>query len=279
LTTKPTDLIAIANSELAIKLNKQAKKEAGNAEITDTAEQKSFGEDVWEAVFILNLFRYLLALFLLVISVVARLEIGAELLHKVSHPDLFLTCAVALLVSAIAFTYSTNTRQVQLSQILLTQFSVDAVLAALLMHSTGSITSAFAMLFLILVTTGSVVLNRRQALGLASGAFILMFYEHIFSVFKTGEFVTPRYDLLAGYGIFMIAAAWIISYLSLRIQVAEKKSYVPGTETIEEFLVREEKNALSSALEASGGNKTEAAKLLGMTFRSFRYKLTKYNID
>jgi two-component system response regulator PilR (NtrC family) len=35
---------------------------------------------------------------------------------------------------------------------------------------------------------------------------------------------------------------------------------------------------LTAALESTNGNKTEAAKLLGMTFRSFRYKLTKYNL-
>ncbi|MFT5574069.1 MAG: hypothetical protein ACI9FR_003005 [Cryomorphaceae bacterium] len=279
MTTRPTDLIAIANSELAIKLSKQAKKDADNAEVTGAAEQKSFGEDVWKAVLILNLFRYLLALFLLVVSVIVRMDIGAKLLNKMSHPDLFLVCALALLVSAIVFTYLTNVRQFQLSHILITQFSIDVVLTAFLMHATGSITSGFTMLILILVTTGSVVLHRKQALGFASGAFILMFYEHIFSVLRTGEFVTPRYDLLAGYGVFLITAAWIISYLSLRIQVAEQKSYVPGTETIEEFLVREERNALATALKATDGNKTEAAKLLGMTFRSFRYKLTKYQLD
>jgi len=54
---------------------------------------------------------------------------------------------------------------------------------------------------------------------------------------------------------------------------------VPGDETIDEYLVRQEKTALKAALATTEGNKTEAAKLLGMTFRSFRYKLTKYDID
>ena len=57
------------------------------------------------------------------------------------------------------------------------------------------------------------------------------------------------------------------------------KNYVPGDETIDEYLVRQEKTALKAALATTEGNKTEAAKLLGMTFRSFRYKLTKYDID
>lgn len=40
-----------------------------------------------------------------------------------------------------------------------------------------------------------------------------------------------------------------------------------------------EKNILQKALERSGGNKTEAAKLLNISFRSLRYRLEKYGID
>ena len=36
--------------------------------------------------------------------------------------------------------------------------------------------------------------------------------------------------------------------------------------------------ALEQALERTGGNKTEAAKLLALTFRSLRYRLAKYGI-
>ncbi len=39
-----------------------------------------------------------------------------------------------------------------------------------------------------------------------------------------------------------------------------------------------ERALLLEALEASGGNRTEAAKLLGTTFRSFRYRLAKYGL-
>jgi len=55
--------------------------------------------------------------------------------------------------------------------------------------------------------------------------------------------------------------------------------YVPGDEPLEEYLARIEKRALSEALERAGNNKTAAAKLLGMSFRSFRYKLDKYGLS
>ncbi len=59
---------------------------------------------------------------------------------------------------------------------------------------------------------------------------------------------------------------------------ARDERFVPGTEPLEQFLERVERDALIEALERSHYNKTAAAKLLGMTFRSFRYKLDKHGI-
>lgn len=54
--------------------------------------------------------------------------------------------------------------------------------------------------------------------------------------------------------------------------------FKPGNEPIEDYLERTEIAAIKQALTESNDNKTQAAKLLGMSFRSFRYKLTKYGI-
>jgi len=61
--------------------------------------------------------------------------------------------------------------------------------------------------------------------------------------------------------------------------VAQTGAYVPGDEPLEDHLARIERQALVEALERSGDNKTAAAKLLGMSFRSFRYKLDKYGLN
>ena len=45
------------------------------------------------------------------------------------------------------------------------------------------------------------------------------------------------------------------------------------------FLGNLERQYLEQALEMSNGNKTKAAGLLGMTFRSFRYRLRKFGMD
>lgn len=48
---------------------------------------------------------------------------------------------------------------------------------------------------------------------------------------------------------------------------------------LEAMLENLEKQYLAKALEKSGGSKTHAAELLGMSFRSFRYKVAKYGLS
>jgi two-component system response regulator PilR (NtrC family) len=48
---------------------------------------------------------------------------------------------------------------------------------------------------------------------------------------------------------------------------------------LEGYLGNIEKKFLLKALDRSGGVRKRAAELLGMTFRSFRYKLSKYDME
>jgi two-component system response regulator PilR (NtrC family) len=60
-----------------------------------------------------------------------------------------------------------------------------------------------------------------------------------------------------------------------------KKSPLPpidGGVNLEETISELEKNYLLEALRLAGGKKTEAARLLNLSFRSFRHKLSKYGI-
>ena len=54
--------------------------------------------------------------------------------------------------------------------------------------------------------------------------------------------------------------------------------YYPGAEPLDAYLERLERKALLDALEQTRNNKTEAARLLGLSFRSFRYKLGKFGL-
>jgi len=282
MTTKPSDLISIANPKLSEKLEKKAHQEEVKADREQESQQTeahhSFRKDIWKAVFTLNLLRYGLALFLLILLSLRQVNFESSLLGDLMHPKWFVVSVIVMLMSAVAFSFFTITKKAALSQILVTQFSIDLILAATMVHATGSITSVFSLLFFVIVTTGSVVLRRKQALALASGATILMFYEHLYSVFSAHTEIKTSFSILAGYSVLLMAAGILISALAQRLRHAELRSFVPGNESIEEYLVREEINALKSALNKTNGNKTEAAKLLGMTFRSFRYKLTKYDV-
>jgi two-component system response regulator PilR (NtrC family) len=53
---------------------------------------------------------------------------------------------------------------------------------------------------------------------------------------------------------------------------------VDGGIELEKEMAEVEKKYLLEALEKTGGKKTEAAKLLGISFRSFRHKLSKYGL-
>jgi two-component system response regulator PilR (NtrC family) len=64
--------------------------------------------------------------------------------------------------------------------------------------------------------------------------------------------------------------------------VPERTSTIPavdqGSIDLDEIMKNIEKNYLLEALTITGGNKTEAAKLLKISFRSLRHKLSKYGI-
>ncbi len=56
-----------------------------------------------------------------------------------------------------------------------------------------------------------------------------------------------------------------------------RQERLPG-ESLEDYLARVEKDILLKALDEAGGNKTSAANRLGISFRSFRYRLNKLGI-
>jgi two-component system, NtrC family, response regulator PilR len=59
----------------------------------------------------------------------------------------------------------------------------------------------------------------------------------------------------------------------------EYGDYDPAVESLEDYLETIERRAISTALEENKWNRTAAAKQLGLTFRSFRYRLKKLNME
>ncbi len=60
---------------------------------------------------------------------------------------------------------------------------------------------------------------------------------------------------------------------------AEQADYDPTKESLEDYLDAIERKAITVALEENKWNRTAAAKQLGLTFRSFRYRLKKLNME
>ena len=60
--------------------------------------------------------------------------------------------------------------------------------------------------------------------------------------------------------------------------LASALSLEAGQVDLDALLAEVERNALARALERSGGNRTEAARILGITFRSMRYRLAKHGL-
>jgi len=60
--------------------------------------------------------------------------------------------------------------------------------------------------------------------------------------------------------------------------VGAASALAEGSMDLDAYLGELEKRLLLQALERAGGVRTQAAKFVGMTFRSFRYRLAKYGI-
>ncbi len=60
---------------------------------------------------------------------------------------------------------------------------------------------------------------------------------------------------------------------------AQPKSAEQQDQPLEEYLASIEKDAIQTALSQTGNNKTAAAELLGMSFRSLRYRLKKLGLE
>jgi two-component system, NtrC family, response regulator PilR len=59
----------------------------------------------------------------------------------------------------------------------------------------------------------------------------------------------------------------------------DSPAYDPTLGALEDYLEKIERKAITDALEENKWNKTAAAKQLGLSFRSFRYRLKKLNLD
>ncbi|WP_456373681.1 sigma-54-dependent transcriptional regulator [Thiolapillus sp.] len=92
------------------------------------------------------------------------------------------------------------------------------------------------------------------------------------------ENILERAFALCENGIITLDDLGMLDLSSHAANADSVQKRLPG-ENLEDYLARIEKDILLKALEESGGNKTSAANRLGISFRSFRYRLGKLDIS
>ncbi len=73
--------------------------------------------------------------------------------------------------------------------------------------------------------------------------------------------------------------AFSVVLSDLAEQLALAAGHDRGSMPLEDYLRKVERQEIVQALEATGNNKTAAARLLDITFRALRYKLEQHGID
>jgi len=91
------------------------------------------------------------------------------------------------------------------------------------------------------------------------------------------ENILERAFALCENGVITLDDLGILEFSGSREQGEALQDRLPG-ESLEDYLARVEKDILLKALDEAGGNKTSAANRLGISFRSFRYRLNKLGI-
>ena len=69
------------------------------------------------------------------------------------------------------------------------------------------------------------------------------------------------------------------SHLEDEVAIASLAQTILPPKGLENYLQEQERNLIITALKQTGWNKTQAAELLGTTFRSLRYRMKKLEIE
>ncbi len=91
------------------------------------------------------------------------------------------------------------------------------------------------------------------------------------------ENILERAFALCEDGVITLDDLGLLNLPGDQTDTATEQPRLPD-ENLEDYLARVEKNILLKALDEAGGNKTLAANRLGISFRSFRYRLSKLGI-
>ena len=115
MSVKHSDLIAIANHGLAEKLDRRFQKKQASQDSnrkTDVGTISSFKQDIWKAVYTLNILRYALGVIFLIAFAAPSVNSKWNLVGQLNHPKLFFFITIALLISGVVFSYFSRQKNI-----------------------------------------------------------------------------------------------------------------------------------------------------------------------
>ena len=84
--------------------------------------------------------------------------------------------------------------------------------------------------------------------------------------------------IVLGEGDKILGEYLPISYKLSRMAAEKKESFMDAGETFKDKVEAAEKLVLEEAIRQCNGNKSEAAKILDISLRTMRYKISKYGL-
>ncbi len=170
----------------------------------------------WRPLRLFNLYRFVLALALLVFFHTDAL-IGhlGEL-----HPEAYLATSLSFLVSSLIFIFIQQNRLMSFNRQVVLGNSSDIILITLLMHFSGGLSNALAMLIIINIVATGTFLRPRQSFFFAAVASIAVLSEQTYSHLN-GISSASNYSTAGILGIVFFASSMLASILVERAREYE----------------------------------------------------------
>jgi two-component system sensor histidine kinase PilS (NtrC family) len=141
---------------------------------------------VWRVIGLLNLYRLLVPLLLLIMQALP----GPAWTLLPTHPRLFLGACIAYFTAALLLIIARRLEWSSLRIVALVNASVDALAIALIVYAAGGVASGLGILLVLPVFALAVLADRRDAFLIAAVAAIAVLTQQVFSSFTDATTVT-----------------------------------------------------------------------------------------
>src|SRR5215467_11982854 len=141
---------------------------------------------VWRVIGLLNLYRLLVPLLLLIMQALP----GPAWTLLPTHPRLFLGACIAYFTAAVLLIIARRLEWSSLRIVALVNASVDALAIALIVYAAGGVASGLGILVVLPVFALAILADRRDAFLIAAVAAIAVLVQQVFSSFTDATAVT-----------------------------------------------------------------------------------------